>query len=283
MASPDKNSDKRSFFVPPLFKDSPVYGYMYAIEKVQLLTLEEKILINRILIGCSKLILTSYFKDVKKTAKTRSKPSKKALVSTYSIIDLIMKVKDRSKFRPSNIRKKLPDENKDIQSADLSDILKSLSDMNLITKTQKDARKRGSPSKDSEYEAGERGIHSFYQSTEYFVSLKQVISKPVVRMLIFSFLLESKLIYRWLDHVCLLTFYMLKFGNKDTSRKIDMATGITHNRLKNEKLYDKVTYLDDKRLKEFADKTAVSVLQHFEEYEEMFTNLYIMGGICFNG
>jgi hypothetical protein len=70
-------SDKPSFSVPPLFKESPSYGYMYAVEKGQLLTLEEKILINRILMGCSKLIYTSYFKDAKKTAKAYSKPSKK--------------------------------------------------------------------------------------------------------------------------------------------------------------------------------------------------------------
>jgi hypothetical protein len=142
MPSSDKNSDKSSFSVPTLFKKSPSYGYMYAIEKGQLLTLEEKILINRILIGCSKLIYDSYSQGAKKTAKAYSKLSKKDLASTYSITHLTMRVKDRSKFRPSNIRRKLPDENKDIQSADLSDILKSLSNINLITKTQKGARKR---------------------------------------------------------------------------------------------------------------------------------------------
>ena len=282
MASPDKNSDKPSFFVPPLFKDSPTYGYMFAIEKGQLLTLEEKILINRILIGFSKLILTSNFKDAKKTAKAYSKPSKKDLASTYSIIDLTMRVKDRSKFRPSNIRKKLPDENKDIQSADLSDILKSLSNINLITKTQKDAKKRGSPSKNSENETSERGMHSFYQPTEYLESLKQVISKPVARKLIFSVLLESKLIHKWLDFNCLLALYISKFSNKDNIKNIDRAVGIIQDQLENEKLHNKMTSLDDKQLEEIAHKFAVLALQHFKEYEEMFTNLYIMGGIYFN-
>jgi hypothetical protein len=147
MASSDKNSDKSSFSVPPLFKGSPSYGYMYSIEKGQLLTLEEKILIDRILIGSSKLIYSSYLQGAKRTAKAYCKLSKKDLASTYSITHLIMRVKDRSKFRPSTVRKKLPDENKNIQSADLSDILQSLSKINLIAKTQKDARKRGSPSK----------------------------------------------------------------------------------------------------------------------------------------
>jgi hypothetical protein len=55
MAYSDKNSDKSSFSVP-LFKGYPSYGYMYIIEKAQILTLEEKILINRILIGCPKYV-----------------------------------------------------------------------------------------------------------------------------------------------------------------------------------------------------------------------------------
>jgi hypothetical protein len=135
MASSDKNSDKSSFSVPPLFKEYPSYGYMYAIEKGQLLTLEEKILINRILIGCSKYVYSLCAQSAKKAAKELSKLSKKDLAYTYSFSHLTTRVKDRPKFRPSTIRKKLPDENKYIQSADLSRILKSLSNINLITKT----------------------------------------------------------------------------------------------------------------------------------------------------
>jgi hypothetical protein len=281
MDSSDENSDKSTFSVPTLFKESPSYAFMYAIEKGQLLTLEEKILINRILIGCSKLIYNSHARGAKKIAKARSKPSKKDLTSTYSITHLTMRVKDRSRFRPSNIREKLPYENKDIQSADLSDILKSLSNINLITKTQKEARKRGSPAKNSEDEPGERGMPSFYQPTEYLESLKQVIAKPVARKLIFSFLLESKLIHKWLDFTCLLALYISKFSNMDNIKNIDRAVGIIQDELKNEKLHKNVASLTDEKLEKIGHKFAVSALQHFEEYEDMFTNLYIIGGIYF--
>jgi hypothetical protein len=98
MASSDKNSDKSSFSVPPLFKGYPSYGYMYIIEKGRLLTLEEKILINRILIGCSKYVYSL-------SAQEASKPSKKDLVYTYSFSHITTRVKDRPKFRPSTIRK----------------------------------------------------------------------------------------------------------------------------------------------------------------------------------
>jgi hypothetical protein len=97
----------------------------------------------------------------KKAAIEISKPSKKDLAYTYSFSHLTTRVKDRPKFRPSTIRKKLPDENKDIQPADLTDILKSLSNINIITKAQKDTRKRGSSSKNSEDEPSEHGRHHF--------------------------------------------------------------------------------------------------------------------------
>ena len=280
MASSDKNSDKSSFSVPPLFKGSPSYGYMYVIEKGQLLTLE-KILIDRILIGCSNLICNSYLQGAKNTAKAYSKLSKKELTSTYSIIHLTMRVKDRSKFRPSNIRKKLPDENKDIQSADLSDILKSLSNINLITKTENDTSKRRSPSKNSEDGPSEPGMHSFYQPTEYLESLKQVIAKPMARKLIFAHLLESNLIHKWLDFLCLLELYFSKFSNIYNIKNVDKAAGLIQGELTYEKLHNHTSYLDDENLEDIAHKRAVSALQHFEEYEEIFTNLYLIGGIYF--
>ena len=282
MASSDKNSDKSSYSAPSLFNDSPSYAFVYAIEKGQLLTLEEKILINRILIGCSKLIYSVYTQDAKKTAKALSRTSKKELASTYSTIHLTMRVKDRPKFRPSNIKKKLPEDNKDIQPADLSDILKSLSNINLITKTQKETRKRGSPSKNSDDEPSERGRHSFYQPTEYLEKLKQISAKPIARILIFSFLLESKLIHKWLDFHCLLALYISKFSTIDNIKNIDRAVGMIPDELKIEKLHKDTASLNDEKLEELAHKFAVSALQHFEEYEEMFINLYIIGGIYFD-
>jgi hypothetical protein len=47
-------------------------------------------------------------------------------------------------------------------------------------------------------------------------------------------------------------------------------------------LHKDASYVDDEKLEEIAHKRAVSALQHFEEYEEMFTNLYIIGGLHFD-
>jgi len=104
----------------------------------------------------------------------------------------------------------------------------------------------------------------------------------VARKLIFTLLLESRLIHKWLDFICLLGLYISKFSNKDNIKNIDRAVGIIQDEEKNEKLHNKMTSLDDKKLEELAHKIAVSVLQHIKVYEGMLTNLYITGGIYFN-
>lgn len=275
------NTDK-NFAINPLFKDSASFGYMLAIDKGHLLTVEDKILIHRILIGCSKIIYTSHINGAKKRAKALSRPSKKDLTSTFSIINLTMTVEGRSKFRPLNLKRKLPDNIKNIQPADLSDILKSLTKINILTKTEKDARRsRGSPSKKNEGSTKESGLPSFYQPSEYIDALKQLIAKPIARRLIFAFLLESKLIQKWLDFHCLFALYQLKFSDMDTVRSIDKAVDVTMEELKFENLYKKIAQLDDRKLIDMAHKQAILILQQYKRYDDLFIHLYLLGGIFF--
>jgi DNA-binding HxlR family transcriptional regulator len=109
------------------------------------------IIINRILIGCSKLVVSSYVAGAKKRARALSKPATKRLVSISSILKLNRTGNNENKkFRPSDLRKQLPDEIKNIQAADLSDTLRYLSNLNMVTKTKRDRGKRGSPPRSSE-------------------------------------------------------------------------------------------------------------------------------------
>jgi hypothetical protein len=124
-------------------------------------------------------------------------------------------------------------------------------------------------------------MHSFYQPTEYLESLKQVIEKPLTRKLIFAFLLESKLIHKWLDFECLLTLYTLKFSTIDNLRNIDMAVGMIQDELKDQTLHKHAASLTDEKLEKIAHKFAQSALQHIEKYEELFPILYLLGGIHF--
>jgi hypothetical protein len=276
MPDTDKN-----FAVNPLFKESASFGYMLAIDKGHLLTVEDMILIHRILIGCAKIIYISHINGAKKRANALSKPSKKDLTSTFSIINLTMTVKGRSKFRPLNLKRKLPDNIKSIQPADLSDILKSLTKINLLTKVEKDARRRGSPSKKNEHSTKELGLPSFYQPSEYIDAMKQLIAKPIARKLIFAFLLESKLLQKWLDFCCLLALYQLKFSDMETVRSIDKAVDVIMEELKYENFRKKIAQLDDRKLREIAHKKAILILQQYKKYDDLFIHLYLLGGIFF--
>ncbi len=280
-------SDK--FSVPALFKECPSYGYMYAIHRGHLLTTEDMIIIHRILIGCSKLVSVSRIEYAKKAAKRVSKLSRKELVYLSSVINLTMTVKGTDKFRPSDLRTRLPDHIKNIQAADLSGILKSLCKITVLMKTERDTGRRGSPLKESQGLKSQPGSKSFYQPTEYLDTLKQVITKSIARKLLFAFIVESKLIHNWLHYICLLGIYQLRFSNIDTIidtiLSVDRTLNVKQEESELEKLYEKQKMIacqyDDTKLERIARERAIVILQHHAEYEDLITNLYISGGIFF--
>lgn len=281
MTHSDKNPEIK--FSTPILEGSAPYGYMYAIQKGQLVTLEEMIIINRILIGCSKLVVSSYVAGARKRARALSKPTTKRLVSITSILKLNRTDKYENKnFRPSDLRRQLPDEIKNVQAADLTDTLRYLSNLNMVTKTKRDRGKRGAPPRSSKKDLSQPGRQSFYQQTEYIKKLKQTVAKSIVRKLLFSFLLESNLIHKWLEFQCLLAFYLLKFNDINTIRKIGKAVNIIGEESKNENLYRNVNQYDDRKLKRLANRQAILILKRFKEHEELFTSLYINGGLYFN-
>lgn len=295
MTDSDKNTtNKKSgdveFAAPPFFKECPSYGFLYAIYKGRLLTLEEMIIIHRILIGCTKLIYDSNIKGAKKLAKEDSSTPKKLLASTSVASYHITMNMDTLKRRPSDYRRSLSEDIKNIQAADLSDILKSLSVTNIVTKTETDSvsdingrKKRGRRRASEEIDTSKTGPKSFYQSSEYLKTLKDVISKPIARELIFSFLLESKLIYKWLDFICLYRFYLLKFGKTNTFERLETASRIdAMSETQLQRLFQEVSRLDDDNLRQMAHAEAVHILQHYRENEMLFCNLYLRGGILFN-
>ena len=125
------------------------------------------------------------------------------------------------KVTPKKIKNELPDNLREIDSGDVSDTLEIFQKILLMEKTGR-PRKKGRPTKD-EKSNYYRGRPSFYQLTSYTQALKQVIQKDVARNLIFSFLLQSKLIHKWLDFVCLYSYYKLKDEGLKASADVEMA------------------------------------------------------------
>jgi hypothetical protein len=229
-ANLDKNSET-PLDSASIFENYMTYGYKLAICKALCkgykghhLTIEDMITIDRILIGCSKYVLSSYTEGAKRRAKAASRPSKRRLALISLFAELIMTSEDtKSQFRPSHIRRTLPDDVNKITPAQLTRMLNISVKFNLVSKAKKDPRKRGSPKK-IERPVNEPGPPSFYQSNEYFKKLKELISEPLVRRFIFTSLLESNVIDKWLYSTCLFVLYLLKFSKFDTVRNILRVT-----------------------------------------------------------
>jgi hypothetical protein len=68
----------------------------------------------------------------------------------------------------------------------------------------------------------------------------------------------------------------------NTIRKIDKAVNVIGDDSKIEKLYKKASQYDDKKLNEMARSQSKLILQQHQESEDLFTSLYINGGLFFD-
>jgi len=158
----------------------PEYGFMLVMYKHKSVTLEEIMIVNRILVGCAKYVKLGHKKPLKS-----HKLSKKSLASMLIYSGLTSEL--HSSFRPAKIRATLPDEVSRIDPANLSRLLKVYVRAKIIEKTDPPKSTRGKPAQLTNQD--QPGKKSYFQSTEYIQMVKQVISKPLIRMLIFSYLL----------------------------------------------------------------------------------------------
>jgi hypothetical protein len=250
------------------------------ISQPPLLTTKEEWLISKILIGCSKLIYLSHLKGAKKMAQGKYRKNSKRDLAMAALGARITMTDNLGKFTPKAVKNKFPDNLKSIDSSDLSEILGTLTEIGLTKKTSRDLR-RGAPKHEEKLNYS-TGVPSFYELENYAKELKQLIDKPLARNLIFSYLLQSGLIHRWLDFVCLYSYYQLKFEGPKAWAEV-------HSLIRNffpteqlESFYQKLCSIDDKKLRELANKSAVEMLENYDKYQDLFTNLYLMGGIYFN-
>jgi hypothetical protein len=243
-------------------------------------TVEDLLTIDRILVGCSKLI-TYYFQRrlVPDHVKLLSGAQKKRLVGTFLLGYFAKLAKGKQKFRQSTIRNSLPEEVRNISKSDLSRILRTLVDWNIIVPTKEDKRNKGAPNQKSMelYEFG--GSKSLYEPSEYLMTLKRVVSKPQVKKLIHSMLFESNLLYRYLRRIALLFFYTEKRGALIKYHEAAWSAVAIH---------DNIT-LDMKELnkevgKRLQGKAATNQLARLfinNHNPDFYADLYILGGMNF--
>jgi hypothetical protein len=180
------------------------------------LTYEEKIVIEMIIEGCTRLICRTSEDDPLKYARARSHYQTKPLVHTFVILHIHDMIKENSNIRPSYIRKRLPESFQNIQDADLSRILKSTLRTNMLSKTEEEVNRRrpGHPFNNDNNDNSMSNPTSFYGYSNYQKILEQVLSKPEARNKLYSYLLESGLLYMYHVTQGMKAYYIEKENDK---------------------------------------------------------------------
>ena len=186
---------------------------------------EEKIAIDIIIEGCTRLICKTLGNDPLKYSRARSHHQIKSLVHTSVNLHIHDIIQENPNIRPSDIRKRLPKNLQSIQDADLSRILKSTVRTNILSETEEVNRRRpGHPSRDDNSNNSISGPKSFYEYPYFQKILEQVLFKAESRNLIYNYLLESGLLYVYYVAQGLKAYYIEK---QNDSR----AAGISFNQL----------------------------------------------------
>jgi hypothetical protein len=252
------------------------------------LTQKDMMLIGMILVGTTKLVYTRRLvgKYIKRYAKAQSPRKIKSLVRTFVITNLGTITRNKTIFRPSVIREKLPQEWKSIAPADLKRILDYLVKINAITPVRAEhipvRRKWGPPSK-KDVEEREAGRKSFYRISDYYNNLRNVLAKPKAVKLIYSLLFQSGLLYNYLVTTTLLLYYLMKYNDMSVTKNIlttvNASSMIRDLQLKSQA--NKIKHVNsDKQLKLMAERRARLRIERGRGTDHI--SLYLQGGLAFS-
>ena len=165
------------------------------------ITPDENIFIEQIKIGLEiliKLAISEGIKTPERYSTLRSHHKKKSLAHTSSIHEVIRKSEQKENnlpFRPANMRLKLPEDLRNIQYSDLSDILYSLNKCNIVNHTSEYPKKPGHPVKDADKRIdGIPGIKSNYDLSTYLRKISTLLENPRIQEILYQHLLESGLL-----------------------------------------------------------------------------------------
>jgi hypothetical protein len=248
-------------------------------------TESDVMLIGAIVIGFTKLVSNIVNTPAKSHHQSHSHQETKQLVYSYVLWNLPYIFRSRSNIRPLDIKEKLPDTWKGIESADLTDILNSFVRIGVLERVTAleikniKRRKRGRPQKNNRQEPA--GPKSFYKSSEYYNNLTNIINEPLPAELIFSLLSHSGMLYKLFKHMNLVSFYIIRANDRKKAWNILRTRNLTP--FKNEREFsddfNKIKHVNDKTLEHMADMKARSSIQ--DSLAENYRELFLAGGIFF--
>jgi hypothetical protein len=252
----------------------------------EILTSEDRLMIDVILVGCTKVISKIIREKPKDHARRLSKEYTKSNVDTFIRLRYLSKQEkdNRQTFRPYDIRNNIPEDLKklkNIQAGDLRRVLQSLERTNVaVSKDFEDNRRRSSKKKDKP-----SGVNSPYQTTQFHNNLKKLLTNPNALDLVHHILLESGMLYGYIKYMKLVYFYVIKINhNRDKAWNICKSVfPLSSTETDFDKLYKQMhstgNFSESRMLEELAsDKAKLVVRSHSPNH---FIGLYEIGGQFF--
>jgi hypothetical protein len=245
---------------------------------------EKRIIIDMIVIGCTKVLCNVINYDAKWKAESYSNSSqqKKSLALTSTQYNLGDILDDKGIFRSSDIRKKLPKEIQNIRGADSTYINKFLVRINAMTKAEININKRGKPqTEDSNSTRSDPGRKSFSQDSTYYHNLRMVLSDSEAVELIHFLLKFSGMLYRYMKHMQWILFHIIMI-NDDKEKALNISKSIFPIVVTTpafNDLYHKVRTIKDdiKQLEVLADRRARQYVENRRPRD--YIKLFEFGGL----
>jgi hypothetical protein len=256
-------------------------------------TTEENTLIEQIKIGLELLINKTIFGRIKtpeKYSTLRSHHKKKSLVHTSLIHEVIKKSEQKennSPFRPAHMRLKLPEDLRNIQYSDLSDIFCSLNKCNLVNYTSELPKKPGHPVKEADKRIDDiPGTKSHYERSIYLRKISKLLENPNVHEILYQHLLKSGLLMELYRNGSLIASEIKKRNDISTAKNFIRTTKPPT--MTNERNLENIFQKDRKKImsmnKDEIEKDANKWSEKFviEHKAAEYVWLYKLGGIVYH-
>jgi hypothetical protein len=224
-------------------------------------TSEEIEIINNIIEGSKKVIeniLLDRIESSKEYANQKTHTKIRPSTHTFLIHDIIeIFRKDRNYiFRPSDLKKKLPDSLKVIEDYDseLTRILQSLVRSNLIVYSSRLPTKRGPghPKKDEGRYYSISGPKSYYEASPFLLLILDILDNPNVRKTIHNHLLKFEQIFELYKKERIIASNWLKQDNLNAAKMNRQIINLKRN--KTEVEFEEQFQKDSKKIKSMGKK-----------------------------
>jgi hypothetical protein len=185
-------------------------------------------------------------------------------------------------FRPKEIKKQLALKGENISDSTLSRVNKSLVALGISQKTGK-KRPRGRPI--DRYDLFNlSGPDVMYGDSDLVKALQKIVSNGKIRNILYSSLIESKLLEKWLYYLSLFSIYCLK--SKGASQiYTDIGPFNFTNKESIWKIYNEIKFLDNQHLKKKAEDLCLFLLETYSDKDMnlryLFSFTSVLAGLIY--